>query len=125
MKIFFKVLVRIIPVTLSFIILAAHFQRIYMYSLSYLMLLVPFILIYKKPISVRIIQGILILGSLEWLRIIFVYIAQRSYYEESWIRLAIILSAVAAFTLLSSLCFRNKTIKGIYKIEKGRKNPKV
>lgn len=125
MKIFFKVLVRIIPVILSFIILAAHFQRIYMFALSYLILLVPFILIYKKPISVRIIQGILILGSLEWIRIIFVYSAQRSYYGEPWIRLAVILGAVAVFTLLSSLCFRNKTIKGIYKIEKGRKNPSI
>ena len=117
MKIFFKVLARIIPVILSFLLLAAHFQRIYMDILSYVILLILLILIYKKPISVRIIQGVLILGAIEWIRIIFVYSAQRIEHGESWVRLAIILGVVALFTLASTMVFRNRKLKEIYGIK--------
>ena len=117
MKIFFKVLGRIIPVIVSFLILAAHFQRINMYLFSYVVLLVLFILFYTKPISVRVIQGILILGSLEWIRSIFVYSAKRIEYGEPWIRLAVILGAVALFTLASTIVFRNKKLREVYGME--------
>ena len=115
MKLFIKVLVRIIPVILSFLLLAAHLQRIYMYAWSYIVLLIPFILLYKKQISVRIVQVVLFIGSIEWLRIIFIYRAQRIELGESWYRLAIILGIVAIFTLLSIIVFRNKTLRDIYK----------
>ena len=102
MKLFLKVLVRIIPVILSFLLLAAHLQRIYLDFWSYIVILIPFILIYKKQISVRIVQIVLILGSIEWMRIIFIYRAQRIETGDSWHRLAVILGIIALFTLVST-----------------------
>ncbi|NOZ45674.1 MAG: hypothetical protein GXO79_02720, partial [Chlorobi bacterium] len=110
------VLGRITPVILSFLMLTAHFQRIYLNWLSLFVLLIPFILIYKKPVAVRIIQAILVLGSIEWIRIIFVYCSLRIENEEPWLRLAIILGVVALFTLASTLVFKNKKLKAIYGI---------
>jgi hypothetical protein len=109
-------ILKLLPVILSFIILAAHFSRAGILALAILSLLLPFLLLIKKPYSARIIQIALILGALEWIRTLIVYVLQRIEENQSYFRLILILLFVALFTGLSALIFRIKSIKEIYKI---------
>ena len=108
---------KLIPVILSFLLLAAHFSRLDITFLVILSLLIPFLLFVKKAWAARIIQLVLIAGAVEWIRIMFVYIDIRKETEQDWTRLAVILSVVSLFTLLSVLIFRNKSVKKNYKLK--------
>ncbi len=117
MKSFFSILGRLVPVILSFLILGAHFSRNDHYVLVLLALAMIGLLFIRKPLIARIIQAALLLGGIEWLRSMFGYIAQRKETGEDWTRLAIILSIVAIFTVLSGLVFFSKRIKAHYKLK--------
>lgn len=96
-------LTRLIPLLLSCLLLQAHFIRAGLTPLVIFALVLPFLLLIKSPWSTRFVQLCLVLGSAEWLRIIFVYVGQRQPLGEPWLRLALILGAVALFTGLSAL----------------------
>jgi hypothetical protein len=66
----------------------------------------------------RMIQILLILSSIEWIRTIIVSIEERQAYGEQWTRLAIILGSVAVFTAGSSLVFLFRSLKIRYKLLK-------
>jgi hypothetical protein len=101
------------PIFISAIILAAHF----MYNGLYILLIIcifPALLLIKRKWSVIIIQFILILASLEWVRTLIFLAGERQGQGLPWTRLAIILGCVAAFTALSALVFKFKSLKKIY-----------
>ncbi|NPA67004.1 MAG: hypothetical protein GXO50_00175, partial [Chlorobi bacterium] len=102
MKTSIKRTVLYIPAVISFLLAAAHFSRINLNCLVIVSLLLPFILFFKKPLTVRIIQIALIIIASEWARSLFTYIGIKNLNGESWTRLALILSAVILFTLLST-----------------------
>jgi len=108
---------RFIPVILSFLILAAHSSRADSNIIAVLILIMPFLLFIKKAFIARIIQIALIAGAAEWIKAMFYYIDIRKETGEDWTRLAIILSAVSLFTLLSALIFQTKSMKKIYKLK--------
>ena len=62
-------------------------------------------------------QLMLILGSLEWLRSLYFFVAMRIAWDQPWMRLAIILGAVALFTALSGLVFKNNKLRSYYRPE--------
>ena len=101
-------LVRLIPVILSFGLLAAHFSRAD---------LLPLVVV-RKAWAARSIQLLLLLGALEWIRSMFGYIEVRKAVGEDWRRLAIILVTVAILTACSGLVFRGKSLKIRYKLGK-------
>ena len=105
---------RLIPVILSFLLLAAHFYRAGYPVLSWLCPGILFLLLLRKPWVPRLFQGLLILGAMEWLRSLYFFAAMRIAWDQPWTRLAIILGAVALFTALSGLVFRNKTLRSFY-----------
>lgn len=109
---------KLIPIILCFILLAAHFSRAGMMMLAIISLILPFLLFIKKSVIARILQLSLILGALEWVRIMIVYAQERIYLGEPYIRLVLILSTVALFTAASSLIFQSKSIKEVYKLNK-------
>ena len=111
-------LVRLIPVILSFGLLAAHFSRADLLPLVVVCLLVPFILLPRKAWVARSIQVLLVLGAFEWIRSMFGYIEIRKAVGEDWGRLAIILIVVALLTACSGLVFRGKSLKKRYKLGK-------
>ncbi|MCK4879963.1 MAG: hypothetical protein KAS82_04855 [Bacteroidales bacterium] len=111
-------LVRLIPVILSFGLLAAHFSRADLLPLVVVSLLVPFLLLVRKAWAARSIQLLLLLGALEWIRSMFGYIEIRKAVGEDWGKLAIILVTVAILTACSGLVFRGKSLKLRYKMEK-------
>jgi hypothetical protein len=105
---------RLIPVILSFLLLAAHFYRAGYPVVSGLCLGILFLLFMRKSWIPRLFQGLLILGAMEWLRSLYFFAAMRIAWEQPWTRLALILGAVALFTALSSLVFWNKTLRSYY-----------
>lgn len=106
---------RLIPIILSFLLLAAHFYRAGYPLVSGLCLGVLLLLFLRKAWVPRLFQGLLILGGLEWLRSLYFFAAMRIAWEQPWTRLAIILGAVALFTALSGLVFRGKSLRSFYR----------
>ncbi len=109
-------IIRLLPVVFSFLILSAHFSRINLPILSILCLFLPLVLIIQKSWVVKLVQTLLGLGSIEWIRSIFKYVLERQAIGGPYIRLVIILAIVALFTGLSALVFRNDSLKERYKL---------
>ena len=106
--------IRLLPVMLSFLLLAAHFYRGGLPLVSAVCLAVPLLLFLRKARVPRLFQLLLVLGALEWLRSIYVLVSMRITFEQPWTRLALILGTVALFTLLSGLVFRNAALQRFY-----------
>ena len=102
------------PVFISFLILAAHFYRSALFPLVLICLLIPLLLLVKNKWSVISIQLLLILGSLEWVRTIYIIVLERMAEGKPWTRLVVILAFVALFTASSALVFKFKSLKKIY-----------
>jgi hypothetical protein len=113
-------LLRLIPVLLSFGLLAAHFSRTNLFPLVILSLAIPLLLFIKKAWAARSIQFLLLLGAAEWIRAMFGYIGARKAIGDDWGRLAIILGAVALLTALSGLVFRGSHLKQRYRLDRNR-----
>ncbi|MBU0529609.1 hypothetical protein KKF86_07645 [bacterium] len=109
-------IIRLLPIIFSFLILSAHFSRAGSPLLTIIFLLLPLLLFIKKLWVARLIRVVLIIGAVEWIRALITYVSQRQSIGEPYIRLVIILGIVALFTGLSSLVFKNKTLKELYKL---------
>jgi hypothetical protein len=108
------VVLRLIPVILSSMLLAAHFFRTGSSVLSLAAIGLPFLLLVRQPWAARTVQLALVLGGLEWLRAAWGYVQQRMALGEPWTRLLVILSVVALFTWASALVFRSRRLQPIW-----------
>ena len=109
-----KNIMKILPIVLCSLLMAAHLGRANMFILQYISLLIPFLLFWKNKISARAIQLFLILYGFEWIRMIFYYARIREPKGEDWLRLAIILGVVAILNFATVLAFRTKSMKERY-----------
>lgn len=109
------IVLRLLPLILSFVLLAAHFSRADLLPLVVLSLAIPFLFFIKKRWVIRSIQVILNFGGLEWIRAMLQYIDLRKSIGEDWTRLAIILTVVALYTAASGLFLQHKKILQAYK----------
>lgn len=105
---------RLLPVILSFMLLAAHFYRAGSFLLTVLCIAALPLLFVRKPWIPRLFQVLLVLGALEWMRALYVFATMRIAYDQPWTRLALILGGVAVFTALSGLVFLNRKLKQFY-----------
>ena len=110
-------LLRLLPVILSFLLIAAHFYRAGYPVLTGLLTGMLFMLFFRKPWVPRLFQWMLILGSIEWLRTLYGFAAMRIAWDQPWARLALILGGVALFTLLSGLVFRSTRLRAFYRLK--------
>ncbi len=90
-----------LPVVLSALLLAAHFLREGNVPGIALALLTPLVLLTRKRWSRRVYQIYALLAALIWLGTLGEIISWRIWLGQSWTASAIILGAVAFFTLLS------------------------
>ena len=74
----------------------------------------PCLLFLRYRWAVRLVQGILLLGSVEWIRTLCVLTADRQRAGEPWIRMAVILGSVALGTGGSVLVFRSRSLRKRY-----------
>jgi hypothetical protein len=109
-------IVRLLPVILSGILLGAHFFRAMMYPLAVASLLFPFVLLVPRRWAARLVQIVLVLGALEWIRTALMLVMARQAVGQPWTRMAIILGSVAVFTAASCLVFRFGPLKERYKL---------
>ncbi len=110
------IFLRLSPVFLSILLLAAHFYRAGLVVLVLIILLSPFMLFVRKPLAVRIIQIELVLGGLEWIRTIVNFVQIRQAHGMPWTRLAVILGVVSLVTFASAFVFRSRSLKEHYGI---------
>jgi hypothetical protein len=107
--------VRLLPVILSMMLLGAHFlfhTGLVTIAILPLLFLIP--LMFKKTWVPWLTQVALLLGAIEWARTLYVGVSQKSALGQDWLRYAIILGSVAAFTALSCLVFRNRGLRRRY-----------
>ena len=104
-----------IPVVLSFLLLGAHFLR-YGNSIGVSAALVLIALLFlRRPWVARLMQVVLVLGALEWLRTMYDLAQIRALHGQPYGRMLVILGVVAAVTLCSALVFQSATLKKIYR----------
>lgn len=111
-------LFRLLPVVASFLLLGAHFYRAGSDVAAGVCAAFPLLLFLRKSWVPRLLQVLLVLGALEWLRTLYVFAAMRIAFEQPWTRLALILGAVALFTALSGWVFRSRALRSWFRMEK-------
>ncbi|MDP7449924.1 MAG: hypothetical protein QF689_15125 [Candidatus Latescibacteria bacterium] len=100
---------RLLPLILSSLLIAAHFLRVGALGLAVLCLIVPLLLTIRHAWPVWVVRGFLLLASLEWLRTLSDSVAQRQSQGKPWLRLALIVGGIAAFTVASAWFVRGRT----------------
>ncbi len=97
------IFLKVLPVIISALLLAAHFLRAGLLPLVVFSLAFPLLLFYSHKWATRAVQAILLLGTLIWLVTLADIVDQRRAAGESWAASAVILGAVALFTAVSAL----------------------
>lgn len=93
----------IVTTALSGLLIATHFFRAGNYLLLFVGLLFPAFLFIGHRWATILVQGCLVLASIEWLRTMVIIAQERLASGESWIRMAVILVGVAVFTFTSAI----------------------
>lgn len=109
--------VRLLPVFLSCLVLAAHFMRAGLQLPMMFCAALVFLLAVPKPWAARLVQWTLVVGTMEWLRTLVQMARMRHAMGEPWGRAALILGVVAILTALSLLVFRNRSIRRRYGLD--------
>jgi predicted membrane metal-binding protein len=105
---------RLTPAILSLLVLGAHFLRSGQMLMVGACLALILLLLVRSRWVPRLIQVVLLLGSIEWLLTLYTFADQRMTYGQPWLRMAIILGCVALFTGASAFVFRNRQLKKYY-----------
>ena len=108
---------KLLPVSVSFLLLAAHFYRSGQAALAGLSVAVLALLWLKESWVVRFFQTALVLVALEWIRTLYFFAQMRIESGHPWTRLAIILGLVALLTALSALVFKARTLRSRYGLQ--------
>jgi len=106
---------KLLPVIFSFLLLAAHFYRSGQVILTGLCIAILALLLLKESWVVRVFQFALLAAALEWLHTLYFLVQIRIESGQPWVRLAVILGAVAVLTALSSLVFRAESLRNRYR----------
>lgn len=106
-----------VPIVLSLIVLAAHFLRAGCLPIALAVLALLALLAVRRLWVPRLLQVVLTLGALEWIRTLVTLAIQRSDRGEPYLRMALILGSVAAVTLASALLFETKKLRRYYGAE--------
>jgi len=107
-------LIRLLPVILSFALLGAHYYRAGMEIVTAFCVLLPLVLLLRRWWVPPLVQALLVLGALEWVRTLYVLATLRSALEQPWVRMAWILGVVAVFTAGSGLVLFNRRLRTRY-----------
>ena len=109
------VLGMLVPV-LALLLLAAHFYRADGMALAALSVAMTLLLAVPRPWAARTLQVVLVLGALGWLRTLAAVAAIRIAAGQPYVRLALILGGVAAFTLVAAWMFQHRTLRARFRL---------
>jgi len=96
---------------LALILLGAHFYRAAAWPLVLLCLVLVALLAWPRAWAARLVQAALLLGAAEWLWTALLLVQQRQALGLPWLRMSLILGAVALFTAASALVFRHAGLR--------------
>ena len=102
---------KFIPSVISFILLSAHFYRAGYIWVSFLFLIFPCIYFIRKKWPIYVSFLALLSGAAVWLYSAAVAVMDRMSEGDPWVRMLLILSAVAGFTVFSAF-YLKKELKG-------------
>lgn len=105
---------RILPIVLAAVLLAAHFLRSYSLVPMTICLLAPFLLLIKKRLSLLALQLLTIPAAAIWLITLYGIIEQRIFEQRSWTASAIILGSVTLFTVWAGWLLNSAQVKEGY-----------
>ncbi len=103
---------RRLPALLALLMLGAHFLRFGQTPLVALCLILLAPLFVPRPWAQALVRWTLALGALVWLWTLVDGIRTRLAFDEPWLRLALILGAVAAFTAWAAWLLRYGKTEG-------------
>ena len=106
-----------VPVVLSLVVLGAHFMRYGNYVGVFGSLLLVALLIVHRPWVARLMQVVLVLGALEWVRTLYDLVQVRAANGQPFTRMIVILGIVVAVTFCSALLFQSPALKRIYRLD--------
>jgi hypothetical protein len=95
----------------ALLLLAAHFYRAGLVPLTVLCIMLIGLLFVRAIWSVRLLQAVLALGALEWLRTAWVFAAARAAQGQPYGRLLAILGTVAAVTAVAALLLPGRALR--------------
>jgi hypothetical protein len=99
-----------IPFMFAALLLGAHFLRSGHILLVIVCLASPLLFLIRKRRSLQLLQCLIFAGALVWLHTVYVLMQQRIAAGAPWVRMFLILSAVAAYTLLSGILLRSPSV---------------
>lgn len=102
--------------TVAALMLAAHFYRAGDWPLAALALASIALLAVPRAWAARALQIALLVGALEWLRTLAALAAARMAGDQPYLRLTIVLLAVAAFTAASAAVFRHPRLRQRFRL---------
>ena len=102
--------------SLAATLLAAHFYRAGQVTLAALSVAALFLLAVPRAWAARALQVALLVGAFEWLRTLFVFASDRASVGQPFLRLTLILLAVAAFTAASAAVFQQSALRQRYRL---------
>jgi hypothetical protein len=102
------------PAVLSLLVLAAHFSRHDVPVLPWVCVALPLLLIVRRPWVPRVMQLVLVVGAIEWLRTTVMLVGQRMDAGDPWLRMAVILIVVALVAAGSALLLETRRIRRRY-----------
>jgi len=109
--------VRLLPVILSGILIGAHLLRGgHLLPVAAVLVMVVLLQVRERWVP-RLAQVLLALATLEWIRTAVGLAQERIAEREPWLRMAIILGAVATVTALSALVFRQAAVRRWYGLD--------
>ena len=104
----------ILPVVLSFAVLAAHFLRGGHSMLVAIALFLPVLLFLAKPAAARLLQVALMAASVEWIHTMIVIAQERMATGAPYTRSVLIIAGVALLTLASAFAFHLPAMRKHY-----------
>jgi hypothetical protein len=110
-------LLRLLPAILSLVVLGAHFLRLGNLVLVALLIACIGLLWVRRPWAAYSVQTILAMGIVVWILTGYGIALIRIQNGEPWIRMAVILGAVAIMALYAILGFRHPRIKAWFRTD--------
>lgn len=103
---------------LSLAVLAAHFYRAGTWWLAIACVVLVTLLAVPRAWAARLVRACLLAGAAEWVWTVFTLAHQRVALGQPWMRLVVILGAVALLTAASALVFRNARLRTRYRLDR-------
>lgn len=101
---------------LAAVLLAAHFYRAGLLLPAVLSMGALVLLAIPRAWSARVLQLVLLAGAIEWLRTLVLFASVRMSMGQPYLRLTLILLAVAGFTAASAIVFRQPALRRRYRL---------